>query len=129
MKTLAYIVAVALTLVSCQAQQKGQNVQVVPPVEFEQIITETEGQLLDVRTPKEYKSGHIEGAVNMHIYDKDFEQRANELKKDEPVYLYCKAGSRSAEAVEILKNKGFINIVELEGGMDAWNETGKPVKQ
>ena len=45
------------------------------------------------------------------------------------MYVYCKVGGRSAEAVEILKTKGFTSIIELEGGMDAWQEAGKPVKQ
>lgn len=129
MKKIALIIAVVLTLISCQAQQKGQNVRLVPPAEFADNVTAAKGQIIDVRTPKEYKSGHIEGAVNMHIYDKDFEQRVDTLKKDEPVYVYCKVGGRSAEAVEILKSKGFTDIVELEGGIDAWNEAGKPVKQ
>jgi phage shock protein E len=129
MKKIVFILTVVFTLISCQAQQKDQNVKLVPPAEFADMIANAEGQVIDVRTPKEYRSGYIEGAVNMHIYDQDFEQRADTLKKDEPVYVYCKVGGRSAEAVEILKAKGFTDIVELEGGMDAWNEAGKPVKQ
>jgi phage shock protein E len=129
MKKLIYLLLIGFTLISCQAQQKGQTVEIVPPAEFAQKMDVEKGQVIDVRTPKEFNTGHIEGAVNMHIYDKDFEQRVDKLQKNEPVYVYCKVGGRSAEAVEILKAKGFTSVVELEGGMDAWQEAGKPVKQ
>ena len=129
MKKLVAIIVLVCSFISCQAQQKEQNIKVVPPAEFAQKMTKTKGQIIDVRTPKEYKSGYIKEAQNLHIYDKDFEQRVDKLQKDKPVYVYCKAGSRSAEAVEILKAKGFTDIIELEGGMDAWNEAGKPVEQ
>jgi len=116
------------SLISCEAQHK-QTVALVPPTEFSERMTNDNGQVIDVRTPKEYQAGHIENAVNLHVYDADFEQRVEKLDKEEPVYVYCKAGGRSAEAVEVMKAKGFQTIVELEGGMDAWNEAGKPVKQ
>ena len=63
----------------------------------------------------------------MHLYDNDFEQRIDTLDKNKPVYVYCKVGGRSAEAVTIMKNKGFRHIIELDGGMDAWNEAKLPI--
>ena len=129
MKKILYLLLIALTLNSCGAQQKEQTVQLVPPAGFALQMDKEIGQVIDVRTPKEFESGHIEGAQNLHVYDKDFEQRVDKLKKDEPVYIYCKAGGRSAEAVETLKAKGFNEIIELDGGMDAWLEAGKPVKK
>ena len=129
MKNILFLLMITFALTSCEAQQKKQTVQLVPPAKFEQQMVEEKGQVIDVRTPKEFASGHIEGAQNLHVYDKDFEQRVDKLKKDEPVYVYCKAGGRSAEAVETLKAKGFEDIIELEGGMDAWLEAGKPTKK
>ncbi len=127
MKNIFYLTVLFLSFVSCKAQQ--EDTELVAPAEFAQKIQSEEGQLIDVRTPGEYKSGYIEGAVNIHLYDKDFEQRIDKLDKNETVYVYCKAGGRSAEAVEIMEQKGFKHIVELDGGMDAWNEAGQPVKQ
>jgi len=129
MKKLLFLMMLTFAMSSCEAQQKKQTVQLVPPAEFAQQLHDNTGQVIDVRTPKEFSAGHIEGAVNMHVYDKDFEQRVDKLKKSEPVYVYCKAGGRSAEAVETLKAEGFTEIIELEGGMDAWNEAGKPVQK
>lgn len=127
MKKILFLLLVTVSTIT-NAQQK-QKVELVAPAAFEKKMASQKGQVIDVRTPKEYQSGYIAGAVNLHVYDKDFEQRVDKLDKNKPVYVYCKAGGRSAEATEILKNKGFKTIVELDGGMDAWKEAGKPVKQ
>jgi phage shock protein E len=129
MKKILIILVIVLLQVSCQAQVK-KGVELVPPAAFLQKMEAAKGhiEVIDVRTPKEYQSGYINNAVNMHVYDKDFEQRVDKIDKENTVFIYCKAGGRSAEAVEILKEKGFNHIVELEGGMDAWTEAGKPVK-
>lgn len=99
----------------------------VKPTVFSEKMAEHKGQLVDVRTPMEYKQGYIKDAINIHLYDKDFEERVEQLDKTKPVYVYCKAGGRSAEAVAIMKEKGFTSIIELDGGMDAWTEAKKPV--
>lgn len=124
MKEAIYLVLITFAFVSCQAQQK-EGVEKVSPEQFSQKINSVNGQLIDVRTPKEYKDGHIQNAVNIHLYDQDFEERINKLDKDKVVYVYCKAGGRSAEAVDIMKTNGFKHIVELDGGADAWTEAGK----
>ncbi|MGV3459841.1 MAG: rhodanese-like domain-containing protein [Flavobacterium sp.] len=127
MKKLLLLLLIAVSAIA-NAQQR-QKVELVAPAVFEKKMTAQKGQVIDVRTPKEFQSGHIAGAVNLHVYDKDFEQRVDKLDKNKPVYVYCKAGGRSAEATETLKSKGFKTIVELDGGMDAWTEAGKPVKK
>ena len=127
MKKLVYLFTITAILISCYAQEK--KVELIAPTAFAQKMDEDKGQVIDVRTPKEYKTGHIDGAVNLHVYDKDFAARLDSLDKNKTVYVYCKAGGRSAEAVQSMKNKGFLHIVELDGGIDAWNEAGKPVKQ
>jgi len=127
MKKSIFLVTIAFALMSCYAQEK--KVELAAPAAFAQKMEEDNGPIVDVRTPKEYKSGHIDGAVNLHVYDKDFATRLDSLDVNKTVYVYCKAGGRSAEAVESMKTKGFTHIVELDGGMDAWNEAGKPVKQ
>ncbi len=127
MKHIVYLLFAALSFISCNGQEKGA--EKVPPAAFEKQLSEDKGQLIDVRTAKEYSSGHIEGASHMHIYDAGFSQRLDSLDKNKTVYVYCKAGGRSSEAVELLKEKGFTHIVELEDGLDAWTEAGKPVKK
>lgn len=127
MKKVIYLLSIAFVFLSCEAQQK-KGIERVSPQQFIQEMAADKGQLIDVRTPKEYSAGHIEGATNIHLYDKDFNQRIEKLDKDKTVYVYCKAGGRSAEAVETLQLNGFKHIVELDGGTDAWTEAGKPLK-
>lgn len=76
--------------------------------------------LVDVRTPEEYATGHLETAKNINLYDEDFTERFKDIDKDETIYVYCKKGGRSAKAQEKLKSLGFTKVINLEGGYDAY---------
>jgi phage shock protein E len=81
-------------------------------------------QLIDVRTPQEFASGHLENAVNLDYFDSDFDAQFKNLDKNKPVYLYCKSGRRSANAAEKLEDMGFVKIYDLEGGTLNWQAKG-----
>lgn len=81
--------------------------------------------LLDVRTPKEFESGHIEGALNINLFDEDFNTQVQHLNKETPVYVYCKLGGRSLKAQHRLMELGFSKVINLEGGYDAWSAANK----
>lgn len=81
-----------------------------------------DGILVDVRTPEEFENGHIANAINIDWFDVDFAQKFNAFDKDEAIYVYCKKGGRSAKAQDKLLALGFKNVVDLEGGYDAWME-------
>jgi glyoxylase-like metal-dependent hydrolase (beta-lactamase superfamily II)/rhodanese-related sulfurtransferase len=85
-------------------------------------------QILDVREPDEFTGplGHIAGAVLIPLGA--LAERAGELAKDRPVVAVCRAGSRSAQAVAILQQKGFTAIANLTGGMLRWHAQGHPVE-
>jgi len=72
--------------------------------------------LVDVRTPEEFSAGYIEGAVNLPL-DKIEIGQTPQVARDKTLYVYCRSGNRSAEAAEILKSAGFIDIIDL-GGMN-----------
>jgi phage shock protein E len=127
MKKIYFLLILVLVFASCQAQENGKKL--VSPEVFQSKVESGNVQLIDVRTPKEFKQGHLKNAKNMHLYDQDFGSQIDKLDKKETVYVYCKAGGRSAEAVEIMQNHGFENIVELDGGTDSWTENGKPLEQ
>ena len=86
-------------------------------------------QLLDVRTPEEFKSGYIAGAKNLNFYDDDFAQQIAKLDKTKPVMVYCAKGGRSASAAEQLNQAGFSKVYDLTGGMYAWKAAGKKTAQ
>jgi len=105
------------------------KVKTVNTDQFSQLLLLDEVQLVDVRTAEEYQSGHIEGAVNIDVQQEDFKSKAGKLDKNKPVLVYCRSGKRSSNAGSILESMGFKRIVNLDGGMLAWEEEEKPVEK
>ncbi len=85
----------------------------------------THAQLLDVRTPQEYKEGHLNNSLNIDYKSSDFREKIKSLDKTKPVFVYCLAGSRSAAAAEILHENGFKEIYDMKGGYLKWTSSGK----
>lgn len=106
----------------------GQNTKdfaTVPAQEFSQKIKSMPaGQVLDVRTPKEYADQHLDNAVNIDWNGDNFVGQAQKLDKSKPVFVYCLAGSRSKSAANKLHELGFKEIYNLEGGILKWNAAG-----
>lgn len=75
-------------------------------------------QLIDVRTPGEYKGNHIKGFKNLPL--QQLGNRTGELSKDKGVVVICQSGMRSSQASKLLKKAGFKNITNVKGGMSAW---------
>lgn len=84
-------------------------------------------QLIDVRKPEEFSSGHLENAVNMNFYDDDFEDQIQTLDKSKEVYLYCRSGGRSGKAAQKLEEMGFTKVYDLEGGILNWEKQNLPL--
>jgi rhodanese-related sulfurtransferase len=84
--------------------------------------------VLDVRTSKEFQSGHIPGAVNLDFNGPDFKEKVKSLDKGKLYLVHCAAGVRSAKACKIMGGLDFTNLVNLEGGFRAWEKEGKPVE-
>ncbi|MFS0787247.1 rhodanese-like domain-containing protein [Shouchella sp. 1P09AA] len=83
-------------------------------------------QLIDVRETREFDGGHILGARNIPM--SQLRQRQNEIRKDQPVYIYCQSGARSKQAAKVIKKKrGAEDISHLKGGFRKW--TGKVKKK
>jgi len=95
--------------------------------EFAKLVEQGNGLLLDVRTEGEYAEGHLEGSTLININGPDFQQKIKELDPETPVYVYCRSGARSGNAAKIMKQLGFKTVYNLEGGILAWQRSGKPV--
>ena len=98
---------------------KGEYVQINAEEAKKLMDTEKGYILLDVRTPQEYESSHIPGAIL--IPDNEVEERAKrELPdKDQLILVYCRSGNRSKTASQILANMGYTNVKEF-GGINDW---------
>lgn len=85
----------------------------------------TDHILIDVRTPEEFASGHIAGAVNIPVQELD--QRLSEVPDDKEIVVYCRSGNRSATATQILTSSGYDGVYDM-GGIIAWQQAGLPVE-
>ncbi|MEN6518156.1 MAG: rhodanese-like domain-containing protein [Methanospirillum sp.] len=100
------------------------------PEECRRVIEEERGcRVLDVRTPAEFREGHLENAVNIDFYAPDFKERLEKLEKDRPYVVYCKKGARGAKAMEILRQAGFSRVYNVSGGYDNWASRSLPVQR
>ncbi len=97
-------------------------------VDFEKKILEVSNpQIVDVRSPEEFLRGHLRKAQNINLNDDNFESLIKgKLDKTRPVYLYCYSGRRSADATIFLKDLGFRQVFDLEGGFAKWTASSKP---
>jgi rhodanese-related sulfurtransferase len=102
----------------------------VNPSQATQLINREDALVLDVREPGEYGAGHILGAKNVPLsrIDSGGAEIAGK-KKDRPVILYCESGNRSAKAAAALKAQGYTRVLNLAGGIGAWQQAGMPVEK
>ena len=82
--------------------------------------------LLDVREPDEYASGHIAGITLIPMGE--VAARLSELPKDKEIIVTCRTGNRSGQVADFLREQGFTNVHNMEGGIVAWEEAGYPVE-
>ena len=128
--------AVMMLFASCsEAQKKSTNkqnkamFQNLNVNEFEQGMTQNEAVIIDVRTPMEYQEGHIKNSKLIDISDRDFESQIERLDKNKTYYVYCRSGGRSSSASQIMVEKGFTKVYNLQGGMIAWSGAKKTVEK
>jgi rhodanese-related sulfurtransferase len=117
------ILSAAIFFLACNS-----NAQNVDANTFEQKINAGGVQVLDVRTAGEYSGSHLKNVMLADWTNKaQFEERVKYLDKNKTLLVYCAAGGRSGQAAVWLKEQGFKEVVNLQGGITAWNAAGKPV--
>ena len=123
---LAMLLAACLTL----APLPLLAAHLSPVIDRAQLVDRLNGEqsppLIDIRTPAEYRSGHIPGAINIPL--QDFQRRFAELDafRDREVVLYCETGARASYGGRWLKSQGFQELRVLGGHMNAWRKAGLP---
>jgi len=85
--------------------------------------------VLDVRTPGEFAAGHIEGAVNIDVKNANFADEITKLDTSKTYLVHCRSGARSTRSLAAFKEKGFTNIIHMNGGILDWNKSGLPTVQ
>ena len=123
----AAVISGAMLLFTSLRRPGGANA--VSPTQATQLINREDAQIIDVREPDEYVSGHLPESRN--IPAGKLEERAGELDKfkDTPLIMVCQTGARSSGASKTLGKLGFAKVHNLEGGVNAWRAAGMPVKK
>jgi len=127
MKKIKYllVVIVAWGFAACSNGQSGKF-ELTADAFSAKIKEFPEAPVVDVRSPEEYAEGHLAGAKNYDWNGNAFNSQTATLDKSKPVFVYCLAGGRSASAAAHMRSKGFKQVYELRGGMNAWRGAGLP---
>ena len=116
-------------LIASEVSRRLSGMKSIGPVEATQLSNRENAIFLDTRDDAEYKNGHIPEAI--HIPLKQLRERITELSKhkDCPVIAYCRSGTRSNGAGNILKKHGFETVYNLGGGITAWQSANLPLSK
>jgi rhodanese-related sulfurtransferase len=85
----------------------------------EKFLASSQAELIDVRTPGEFRSGTIKGARNIDFLSPGFRQEFLKLPKDKEYFLFCRSGNRSGQACAMLAKEGY-KVYNLSGGIGEW---------
>lgn len=125
MKKLLLLALLVFTGFMGNAQVRFINLS---PAQFNTALEEEAGEkLIDVRQDWEFAKGHLKAAENVDFMSDDFEKTMDTVSRNTPIYVYCFSGGRSAEASEKLKQMGFKKVVNMTGGISAWEKAMLPI--
>ena len=125
MKNTIYLL-LSLCIISC-VDTNSQVIENIGVSAFESLTKKEDAIILDVRTFQEFGSGHIKDATNIDFYANDFIDKLKIVRKDVPVYVYCKSGGRSSSAARKMQVLGFNRVYNLVGGISAWEAKNYPI--
>ncbi len=124
MKKIIASLAFVLLLTGCSSNPSATDLSVS---EFTGKVAEQGVVTLDVRTPGEFSEGYIEGAQLIDFQSGNFENEIATLDKSKTYAVYCRSGNRSGQAVKVMREAGFNNLYNLNGGVIDWVNAGLPL--
>jgi rhodanese-related sulfurtransferase len=111
--------------------RSGEQFTAVSPKEASALIEKHKGDsdfiILDIRTPGEYQSGHIEKSIMIDFYSKTYAEEVNRLDKAKTYLIHCRSGNRSTRSMALFKKLQFEKIYHLSSGINGWNSEGLPL--
>ncbi|MDI5898276.1 thioredoxin domain-containing protein [Flavobacterium yafengii] len=119
-----FLAIIGFVVLSCNGQNSKEIKTIDSKTFAEKMAATPNPQILDVRTPEEFTSDHIDNAKNINWLGTTFVSDVEKLDKSQPVFVYCKSGGRSQKAAEKLNELGFKTIYQLDGGMLKWDAAG-----
>lgn len=121
---LIALLALAAAQFGCSKADGADNFAHIPAAGFFEGLAAGNGMLLDIRTPQEFASGHILGAVLMDYHHPAFGLELATLDRSATYFIYCRTGNRTQQAMSLFKELGFSSVVGLRGGIENWARNG-----
>lgn len=110
------------------SSQDSTHILTVSAKEAADLIDKYKGDtgfaVLDIRTPGEFQSGHLPGAILIDLYSQTFVDQLSRLDKEKTFLIYCRTGNRSTKSLEIFKKLKFQKIYHMSTGIRAWQSEG-----
>jgi phage shock protein E len=127
---LVLVLALSVLVTACSSDTTTQSIELVSPAEAAEVIADDPTGLvvLDIRTPEEFNEARLADAIMVDFYADDFAAQLDTLDKDVPYVLYCNSGNRSSDAVKTMKDLGFVEVYEIDGGIVNWYDQGFPIE-
>jgi rhodanese-related sulfurtransferase len=123
----ALVAAIAPIAAGCGDTAVEPRLETVDVDTFAEVVEGDGVVILDVRTADEYRAGHLAGAENIDYYGASFQSKLDALDKDRSYAIYCRTDNRSGDALRIMRDLGFTDVRELDGGIVSWVEAGLPL--
>ena len=123
------VIPLVLVVAACGGAATATHIEAVEtvlPGAVADILAVGDHEVLDIRTPEEFAGSHLEGAVNIDFFDPTFADELEALDPDASYVIYCKSGGRSGAAMDMIRELGFGDVHEIDGGIEAWTEAGLP---
>ena len=107
-------------------ENQNQIIKEIKSINQQEFISKMENLnedniIIDVRTKVEFDEFHFKNALNIDYYKADFKTKLNQLNKNKTYLIYCRSGNRSGETLKIMKEMGFKNVYDLNGGISNCN--------
>jgi rhodanese-related sulfurtransferase len=123
---LGLVIVVALLLVDPVRRRAG-GIEKVSIFELSRLVSHDNAAVVDVSDEKDYRNGHIKGALGAPMNQLDNHQPRLEKLRKRPIIVVCRTGSRAPRAAMRLRAMGFEKLYALDGGMVAWEKENLPV--
>jgi rhodanese-related sulfurtransferase len=120
------LLAIIVMLIASEIQQRLSRVKEVSPAEATRLLNHENAIMIDMRTDKDYRDGHIANALNVPTGSTDVPATLNKYR-ERPVVVYCQRGNRSVAFCNKLSKQGFESVYNLKGGVLAWQKAELPL--
>ena len=118
--------AILVMLAGSEIQQRLSQVKAVSPAEATRLLNHENAIMIDMRSDKDYREGHIVNAVNMPDSKGEVPATLNKYR-ERPVIVYCQRGQQSTAVCNRLSKQGFVSVYHLQGGVQAWQKADLPL--